>query len=201
MRRAPGSSGFTLLEVMVALAIMAISLTVLLQIATNNARATNHARMVTTATFLARGKMVDIEDVILEKGFTDTSQEDAGDFRERGFPEFTWESFVERVELPADATLKTQQAVGDQTAKSPSSPMQLMTGFLGGIASSFVEPIRVGLQESVRKVTLTVVWSEPGRPPQTVELVEYVTDPARLDMALPGAAGSGTAASGTGVKK
>jgi prepilin-type N-terminal cleavage/methylation domain-containing protein len=38
-----GIRGFTLLEVMVALAILATTLVVLLQIITNNVRATNHA--------------------------------------------------------------------------------------------------------------------------------------------------------------
>ena len=54
--------GFTLLEVMVALAILASTLVVLLQIITNNVRATHHAKLTTAATLLARGKMIDIED-------------------------------------------------------------------------------------------------------------------------------------------
>ena len=30
--------------------------------------------------------------------------------------------------------------------------------------SSFIEPIRIGLQESVRKVTVRVIWDETGAP-------------------------------------
>ena len=42
--------------------------------------------------------------------------------------------------------------------------MQVMTGFLGGMMSGFIEPIRVGLEESVRRVTVRVFWDEPGAP-------------------------------------
>ena len=67
MRR--GEAGFTLLEIMVAIAILSTSLVVLLSIVTNNIRATNHAKMTTAATLLARTKMIDIEDQILDNGF------------------------------------------------------------------------------------------------------------------------------------
>ena len=72
-RNAQSTAGFTLLEIMVAVAILSATLVVLLQIVTNNIRATNHAKLTTAATFLARNKMSDIEDQILYEGFsTDT---------------------------------------------------------------------------------------------------------------------------------
>ncbi len=73
-RRADVGSGFTLLEIMVAVAILASTLVVLLSIVTNNVRSTNHAKMTTAATFLARTKMVEIEDEILDNGFTDNDE-------------------------------------------------------------------------------------------------------------------------------
>jgi hypothetical protein len=68
---------------------------------------------------------------------------------------------------------------------------------------SFIEPIRLGLQESVRRVTVHVVWDETARPNQTIEVVQYLTDPSKLDASLTGgglAAGAGAAsgAAGTG---
>ena len=48
-------------------AILALTLVVMLSIVTNNVRSTNHAKMTTAATFLARNKMVDIEDEILDE--------------------------------------------------------------------------------------------------------------------------------------
>src|SRR5262245_892158 len=100
------ASGFTLLEVMIAVAILAMTLIVLLQIVTNNVRATNHAKLTTAATFLARGKMIDLEDQILEKGFSTTDEMEEGTFKDQGYPGFRWDSAIERVELPVDAAQK-----------------------------------------------------------------------------------------------
>src|SRR6185503_13168079 len=129
MRRR-GSAGFTLLEVMVALAILSLTLVVLLGIVTNNARATNHSKLTTTATFLARGKMVDIEDQVLYDGFTTDNETDDGTFKDDGFPQFRWETSIERVELPSDLAQKTKDQATDKS-KEAKDPMSMMTGFLG----------------------------------------------------------------------
>jgi len=205
---APASGGFTLLEVMVALAILASTLVVLLQIITNNVRATNHAKLTTAATLLARGKMIDIEDGILENGFSTDNEAEHGTFRDQNYPDFRWESSIERIELPTDMKQLAEQQASD-TSKSK-DPMQALTGMMGGLMSSFMEPIRVGLEESVRRVTVKVIWNEHGRRDQTLEVVTFLTDPAKLDAALTGgalsgmAAGAGapgTAATGAGAKK
>jgi prepilin-type N-terminal cleavage/methylation domain-containing protein len=177
-----GSGGFTLLEVMAAVAILALTLVVLLNIITNNMRATAHAQMVTTATFLARGKMVSMEDVIIEVGFQDLDEEDEGTFEEEGFPAFNWASSVEKIQLPTEAMTKVQKESGQ--ASTSADPMKALTGMVGGMMGSFIEPVRVGLEESVRRVTLRVFWNERGRPEQSVEVVTYMTDPAKLDLAL-----------------
>lgn len=90
-------SGFTLLEIMVAVAILASTLVVLLSIVTNNVRSTNHAKMTTAATFLARTKMVEIEDEILDNGFTDNDESKAGTFRDLGYPQFRFDTLIERI--------------------------------------------------------------------------------------------------------
>ncbi|MBC8131389.1 MAG: prepilin-type N-terminal cleavage/methylation domain-containing protein [Deltaproteobacteria bacterium] len=187
------SAGFTLLEVMAAVAILALTLVVLLNIITSNVRATTHSHMITTATFLARGKMVSLEDKIIEKGFQDLNEEENGTFEEDGFPSFSWESIVEKIELPSEVASKVQQSAGKASQKA--DPMQALTGMIGGMMGMFIEPIRVGLEESVRRVTLRVFWNERGRPEQSVDLIMYATDPAKLDLALSlGAIGAGAGA-------
>jgi general secretion pathway protein I len=195
-RRAP-SSGFTLLEIMVAVAILAATLVVMLSIVTNNVRSTNHAKMTTAATFLARNKMVDIEDEILDQGFTDNEETGEGTFRDLGYPQFRWETAIERIDLPADLSTKARdEATTDKM--DAKDPMSMLTGFMGGMMSGFIDPIRIGLQESVRKVTVRVLWDEHGRRDQSFEVVQYLTDPAKLDISLTGAPGAAAAASGTG---
>ena len=162
-RYAGARRGFTLLEIMVAIAILAITLVVLLSIVTNNIRATNHAKMTTAATFLARTKMVDIEDQILDVGFSDTTETAVGTFKELGYPQFRWETTIERIELPADMGQRAKDQATDDT-KDAKDPMSMLTGIMGSMMSSFIEPVRIGLQESVRKVTVRVIWNEHGRP-------------------------------------
>ena len=72
------------------------------------------------------------------------------------------------------------------TAQDTKDPMKMMTGMMGGIMSSFIDPIRIGLQESVRRVTVRVSWDEPGRQNQTIEVVQYLTDPNKLQLIMGG---------------
>jgi len=192
------SSGFTLIEIMVAFAILSLTLVTLLGIVTNNVRATNHAKMTTAATFLARTKMSDVEDQVLYEGFTTDTETAHGTFKEDGYPQFRWETMIERIELPTDMTQKSQDKARE-TSNDAKDPMSLMTGFLGGMMSSFIEPIRIGLQESVRKVTVRVLWDETGRRDQTMEIVQYLTDPSKLDgnLTAPGVGTGGPGAPNT----
>jgi len=57
----PGKGGFTLLEVMVAMAILALCVVPLLGAITQGLRATSRIEQITTATELARNKLVQIE--------------------------------------------------------------------------------------------------------------------------------------------
>ena len=191
------AAGFSLLEILVSLAILAMALVVLSRIVTGNVVAANHARMTTAATFLARSRISMMEQSLLEYGFAEMDGEDTGSFVEEGFPRFRWYSNVERIELPADSTQKVQQASSQQTLSN--NPMEMLSGFMGGFMATLMDPIRLGLQESVRKLTVKVMWDEPGKPEQSFEVVNFLTDPSRLEtavqMAATGATGTGTSTS------
>ncbi len=200
MRR--GQAGFSLLEVMVAVAIMALALVVLFRITTNNVRAAAHSRLVTTATLLARAKISAMEDEILTDGFVDNDQEADGDFSDEGYPHFRWQSLIEAVELPADAAEKAQAASTQnqqEAATGPgANPMSMLTGMMGGMLSTFIEPIRNGLEQSVRKITLRVLWTEVSIGELSFEVVTFMTDAGKLDMALPSLGMPGAGAGGAG---
>ena len=99
--------GFTLLEVMIAMAILAGALTWLVVGVSRNIKAENHAKLMTTANFLAREKMVDLEDDLYDKGFGEFEKEQAGAFDDKGFSRFTWKAIVDKVELPSAEQLQT----------------------------------------------------------------------------------------------
>ena len=184
------AGGFSLLEVMVSLAILAMSLVVLSRVVTTHVSAANHSRLTTAATFLARTRISMMEQSLLEYGFAEMDGEDTGDFAQEGFPGFRWYTNVERIELPADSTQKVQQASSKATQSN--NPMEMLSGFMGGFMSTLMEPIRLGLQESVRKLTVKVKWNEAGKLEQSFEVVNFMTDPSRLETAVTLAATGGT---------
>jgi prepilin-type N-terminal cleavage/methylation domain-containing protein len=197
------AGGFSLIEVMVSLAILAMALVVLSRVVTTNVSAANHSRMTTAATFLARTRISMMEQSLLEYGFAEMDGEDAGDFTQEGFPGFRWYTNIERIELPADSTQKVQQASAKSTQSN--NPMEMLSGFMGGFMATLMDPIRLGLQESVRKLTVRVKWKEAGKLEQSFEVVSFLTDPSRLETAVTlsatGATGTATGTgTGTGAK-
>jgi len=100
--RAGSAPGFTLLEVMLALALLGMALTVLIKSAAGNIFNAQQAHMMGVVTDLARGKMYDLEEKLLKDGFTDTEQhEEDLTFSDEGWPSIHYSYKIELVELPA----------------------------------------------------------------------------------------------------
>lgn len=100
--------GFTLLEVMIGLALLGLALTVLMKSAAGNIFNARQAQMMGVVTDLARGKMYDLEETLLKDGFNETGLADATDectdwekFDEEGWPGVEWCAKIEQVELPS----------------------------------------------------------------------------------------------------
>src|SRR5690606_37718888 len=98
--RRGGGGGFTLLEVLLAVAILAISLTSLLSSQMAALRATRYARGVSVAAFLAESKLIDIEWELRKDGWGDNDKEFEGDFSEEGWPDARYTCLVDMIELP-----------------------------------------------------------------------------------------------------
>lgn len=93
--------GFTLLEVMIGLALLGVSLTVLIKSSSSSIRSARHAQLMGVSTELARGKMNDIEEKLLKDGFSDTDQgETDKTFEDEGWPTIRYSYKVQPVELP-----------------------------------------------------------------------------------------------------
>jgi general secretion pathway protein I len=203
--------GFTLLEVMIALAILGAALVVLLRLGIADVQATARAKMLSIATGLARSKMYDIEEDLLQTGFQDTdacpltTMPCDGDFADDGQPKFTWKAVIEKVELPPvqkltegmDSTSAT--TTPDPAAKDPAADLGL-TGAAGTGAAMvqmyfpLVQPV---LEQAIRKVTLTISW-KVGKYEEKFDVICFFTDTKAIDQAaaLTGALGGGTGGPG-----
>jgi general secretion pathway protein I len=99
------ASGFTLLEVMIATAIIAIALVAALGSQSQSVSLASEAKFATTVAFLAQKKMAELE-VQDPKDL----RSDSGDFGE-DFPGYRWESEVD------DATLEGSEKISDHVKK------------------------------------------------------------------------------------
>ncbi|HWA78369.1 MAG TPA: type II secretion system protein [Polyangiaceae bacterium] len=95
------SRGFTLLEVLVAIAILGLGLTMILSSQVGLFSGASRGQHFTIATNLARCKMSEVELDLLKKGYPLTDEKDEGSCcGEDGEPGYTCAWKVERIELP-----------------------------------------------------------------------------------------------------
>ena len=190
------TSGFTLLEVMIALAVLGMSLSVLIRSQQLSVRAANRAKLMTVAVMLARYTMVEVEDKLFEDGFSDFDQTETGDYDEEGFKRYTYELKVDKVELPANVNAESFSSMlgggsGDDSSGSSSSSGSSGAG--GSPAKSLgsmligkqFELIKNVLEQSIRRVQVKVLWKEGSRT-RDITVVGYFTDPRKVDMAVSG---------------
>ena len=85
--------GFTLMEVMVAMAIMAIALVSIFQLQSQSISMTTDSRFMTTAALLAQSKMVEVETMS-----SLSNQSEDGDFG-ADYPQYTWHLSVSDAQL------------------------------------------------------------------------------------------------------
>jgi general secretion pathway protein I len=88
-----GSRGFTLLEVMIAMAILAITLVAVFQSQSQSISMENQAKFLTTASLLAQGKMAEME-AADARGVVSGS----GDFG-ANYPDYAWQIDVKDSEI------------------------------------------------------------------------------------------------------
>ena len=86
--------GFTLLEVVVALAILGLALMAIFDMNAGAVASHAYAKRLTVATMLARSKMTDIEQELYDKGFDIDDREISGDFRAEGWEAYTWKAQI-----------------------------------------------------------------------------------------------------------
>ncbi|MBI2890609.1 MAG: prepilin-type N-terminal cleavage/methylation domain-containing protein [Nitrospirae bacterium] len=92
--RGSRASGFTLIEVFFALAILATTLFAYMQMTNDNVRKVRHARENYLIGLLLQMKMADV----LAEKFPDQGTR-SGDFADEGYPDYAWEATVTQAML------------------------------------------------------------------------------------------------------
>ncbi len=128
MSRQGTSRGFTLLEVMIGLALLGLALTVLIKSAAGSIFNARQAQMMGVVTDLGRAKMYDVEEELMKDGFNETGLSDGDDdcdnyqpFDDEGWPGVQWCAKIVQVELPSWDKLQDMSKAGSGSGSGASS--------------------------------------------------------------------------------
>lgn len=170
MSRARAARGFTLLEVMVSLAILAGALLALSDVVGGALRNHVRAQQLEVATLLARGKLVALEEGFERTGFRDFDETEEGTFEDEGHPEIRWTAEVVKpeVELSAEKILSMLTGSEDLSALLPGASggedgvttLDPRAGMLAGLVQTQLTAFGETVKKGVRELRLTVRWPE-----------------------------------------
>lgn len=174
MKRVTKQSGFTLIEIMIAISILAVSIVSLYTAQGNSLRASGRAESIQSASLLARQimtqKLLEIRKDMEKGSFPDDSKNDTGQF-EAPYDKYRWEFTVRKVEIPL-AKGPQQQAPAPQPgeAKSGSDANQAPADAQQNLAQMVTKKI----SESIREINTKVVWEELGEE-QSITVTTHIS--------------------------
>jgi general secretion pathway protein I len=216
-------AGFTLLEVMMAIAILAMCLTAIFSSEGGAVKMAGRSRRLGVATLLARCKMGEIEEQVAEEGlpaiFDSGSDECCEEGEIEGY-ECKWE--IVPVVLPETMFAPEDEGAAgsgtgaggptnmiDQLANKNSEqgsafdPAAMLagggdTGGLASMAMGYVFPIlKPAFEQQIRRATVTVQWRE-GDSPKELDVTQYLVSQTPITAPIEGEDGTGTG-TGTGT--
>jgi general secretion pathway protein I len=193
---AAAPAGFTLLEVMVALAVLAGAFMALAELGGSALRNHAYARDLSAATLLARGKLAELEERYEDLGFKlDGDESEEGDFADAGRPDVRWSlelvrpdpqlAPAELVSLlagaeggdPGELVAKLfgggdAGASGDAQAGGPTTMAGAGAGLAGQALQMQLTAFGEQLKRSLRELRLTVSWNDGA--PRSFTVTEHL---------------------------
>lgn len=164
--------GFTLVEIMVAIVILGITMTAIFSSEAGAISAGHRARMLGTATLLARCKMGELEELVAKEGLPAVDDGGKGECCEGIDDErFTCHWDLTRIELPEpseDNPLGEMGSMfggeGDEKMDKGTAIDGILSGGVGDIseiAFNIAFPtLKPEIEERVRRATVRIEWSE-----------------------------------------
>lgn len=139
---AQNNSGFTLIEVLIAMFIMVVTMTSIFMVQNSSLETSDQANQMNIVAMLAKNKMVETELEFEGRAFKEIATEEEGKF-EAPYENYSWKKEVKEVKFPE---ISAQGATNENTEGGDQQADQF-----GKIISNF-------LSDSIREVTITILW-------------------------------------------
>jgi prepilin-type N-terminal cleavage/methylation domain-containing protein len=184
------SRGFTLLELMIAMAILALSLVALLGHQSVAIQGGDFSNRVSQAAFLLEGKLLDVKHKILSESVDIYDNCEEGDFKDEGFRRrsemYRWKVCTFKLEIQEGASEQLTEQIGAalmgvggegamgggglgalaaQQGMDPMDPNGQLGKMMGQIqmATGAIPMLLQQLEDKVRKVRIEVSWKDKTR--------------------------------------
>lgn len=188
--------GFTLMEVIIALAILVMAMTALVETQGNAAKMTLMGQRVVLASDLANYKMAEVLLLMEEEGFTDIDMHESGDFDDLGddvlntafddsLEEYEWEWWVSEIDigLAGDIASMTEDLEGSGLFKGGSGDSSLQDAPEGaptempdlGMLGLSPEMMTESLAPFVRELRVRVWWGKDSEEAEKQKNEIYLT--------------------------
>ncbi|MGK5085127.1 prepilin-type N-terminal cleavage/methylation domain-containing protein [Bdellovibrionota bacterium FG-1] len=146
-------SGFTLLEVIIALTIMVLAFASILSIESNSINATARAKEMNIVSMLARNQMVEFEYKVEGKAFDEITKEEQGAF-EPPYQNFHWKRAVKEIKFPnlgMGGGKKAGAGSGGNTPDDAKDGSQDLVEKITKLVTGY-------FSKAIREISVTISW-------------------------------------------
>jgi general secretion pathway protein I len=176
----PFNTGFSFVEVMVAMVILSISLVILMESQTRSMNLISKVRSIDSAVTLASEKMTELTQMAQEKGITSLKDSATGDFNQDKYPGYKWKYRVLKIPTP-----NFQAMMGMVTGEGEDKDKEEKKNDGATNAALFAGPLQqIGKiwGEALKELHLEVTWNE-GSTEKSYELVTHLISPDGINQA------------------
>ena len=157
------NQGFTLIEVIIAMAIFTLSFLVLIDSQNITIRNNAKTRRITLATLLAQNKMAEFILKYQGKSLGEIPEQEDGQF-EGEYATYRWEESSRGFNYDLSFLLELAQGGQEQSEEQQASPL-----------AAYLPKISDFIRKSTKEITLTVYWKE-GSTEQKVSITTHLFD-------------------------
>ena len=151
---------FSLLEVMVALGIIAISISSILSSMAIGASLPHDSKKRMKAVDLSIVKLNEMERKLKKDGFKDEDYEESGQFEETEFKEYFWIARIKKIEIPDDIAKLAEMFAGGKSEADENGTIKPQGGASNfmGMLGGFIQKLKDVFEASIREVEIEVYW-------------------------------------------